>query len=78
MLTGLRAAGALGSCAGAGVAEPARAYCLWIVTGLAGLNGTRRPAHVPSVTFTMQADIDIDCSKVNMQLIRASSIPQEV
>ena len=57
--------GGLGSAAGAGVsANPGHVYCLWILTVFSDLEGGTNDTSVPSITFTMEPDMQLMCSQV--------------
>ncbi len=57
--------GALGTHAGAGVADKSHAYCLWILTVHPDLTNLRLINVVPTITFTMETDIKTLCSRVS-------------
>ena len=56
--------GALGSWEGRGVEKKAHAYCLWILTIHPNLHELRLLDRKPTITFTMEPDIQTQCSKV--------------
>ena len=57
--------GALGSYQGAGVKDKGHAYCLWILTIYPDLTYIELLNVVPTITFTIEADITTMCSRVS-------------